>query len=173
MQQEERLRKALERAQANTKRPVNQTPNNTKHNTLNVGDRPYKRKHHTWQPLPDRCQCIDIDTDTNINFVISDGEEADASLTTSGDWAVSEQWWQRHWHGEGEAALLLHLNPSSLDHGPWWIFSSWCVLYVNVKLKFNCRYVQIILWRVDTLPVHFHCHMVASRDPEIRSMCRG
>uniref|UniRef100_A0A8C8F5F1 DUF4200 domain-containing protein n=1 Tax=Oncorhynchus tshawytscha TaxID=74940 RepID=A0A8C8F5F1_ONCTS len=37
MQQEERLRKALERAQANTKRPVNQTPNNTKHNTLNKG----------------------------------------------------------------------------------------------------------------------------------------
>ncbi|XP_071022756.1 cilia- and flagella-associated protein 100-like isoform X1 [Oncorhynchus clarkii lewisi] len=37
MQQEERLRKALERAQANTKRPVNQTPNNTKHNTLNTG----------------------------------------------------------------------------------------------------------------------------------------
>nr|XP_023846335.1 cilia- and flagella-associated protein 100-like [Salvelinus alpinus] len=36
MQQEERLRKTLERAQADTKRPVNETHNNTKHNTLNV-----------------------------------------------------------------------------------------------------------------------------------------
>lgn len=73
MQQEERLRKALERAQADTKRPVSETHDNTKHNTLNVGDRQHTKcwsqtlqKKASYMTSLTRCQCIDISTQTLI-----------------------------------------------------------------------------------------------------------